>query len=264
LRNYSTKRHVAPARATVTDPTQALMTKAAVVNRAPVMSAWATVVCERMGFKREEALSIASAYTEMNAISKGVAIGVFEQSMGKGVELERGETQPYVDLMGRRIPLYRTRDEQWRGLVKGKPVEPAAAFGYIKRAFRQTAPHAVGAMRLLAETFGANELNRKGFGIYAEFRPQADKWGGRSEMKMSSILSLRKAGSASKDGKEQPVIQHAASDAVMDDVLPEGLEKEDVLENVDSPQKRPRTVTEGNIQQSADSAAPLDDAPDVP
>lgn len=32
--------------------------KAAVVNRAPVMSAWATIVAERMGFRREEALSI--------------------------------------------------------------------------------------------------------------------------------------------------------------------------------------------------------------
>lgn len=34
------------------------MGKSVVVNRAPVMSAWATVVAERMGFKREEALSI--------------------------------------------------------------------------------------------------------------------------------------------------------------------------------------------------------------
>ena len=30
------------------------------MNRAPVMTAWATVVAERMGFKREEALSIGS------------------------------------------------------------------------------------------------------------------------------------------------------------------------------------------------------------
>lgn len=40
---------------------QVLKSKAAVVNRAPVMTAWATVVAERMGFKREEALSIGSS-----------------------------------------------------------------------------------------------------------------------------------------------------------------------------------------------------------
>lgn len=35
-----------------------LMSKHAVVNRAPVMTAWATVVAERLNFKRTEALSI--------------------------------------------------------------------------------------------------------------------------------------------------------------------------------------------------------------
>jgi hypothetical protein len=35
-----------------------LKTKYIVVNRAPVMTAWATVVAERLNFKREEALSI--------------------------------------------------------------------------------------------------------------------------------------------------------------------------------------------------------------
>jgi hypothetical protein len=36
----------------------ALKLKSAIVNRAPVMMAWACVVAERLGFSREEALSI--------------------------------------------------------------------------------------------------------------------------------------------------------------------------------------------------------------
>jgi hypothetical protein len=36
----------------------ALELKSTVVNRAPVMMAWACVVAERLGFTREEALSI--------------------------------------------------------------------------------------------------------------------------------------------------------------------------------------------------------------
>jgi hypothetical protein len=37
---------------------QVLQLKSTVVNRAPVMTAWATIVAERLGFRREEALSI--------------------------------------------------------------------------------------------------------------------------------------------------------------------------------------------------------------
>lgn len=38
----------------------------------------------------------------MNAISKGVSLGIFDKAKGKGVDLKKGESQPYVDLMGRR------------------------------------------------------------------------------------------------------------------------------------------------------------------
>lgn len=37
---------------------QVLVKKFTVVNRAPIMMAWAFVVAERLGFQREEALSI--------------------------------------------------------------------------------------------------------------------------------------------------------------------------------------------------------------
>lgn len=35
-----------------------LKVKGTVINRAPIMTAWATTVAERLGFAREEALSI--------------------------------------------------------------------------------------------------------------------------------------------------------------------------------------------------------------
>jgi hypothetical protein len=37
---------------------EVLKKKSAIINRAPVMTAWAMVVAERLGFQREEALSI--------------------------------------------------------------------------------------------------------------------------------------------------------------------------------------------------------------
>lgn len=74
----------------------------------------------------------------------------------------------------------------------GKPVPPTEAFSYISRSFRQTAPHFVGALRLLAESYSPQELNNKAWSLYAEFRPQVNEWGKRSEVHCKTILGLRK------------------------------------------------------------------------
>ncbi|EPQ59442.1 hypothetical protein GLOTRDRAFT_91037 [Gloeophyllum trabeum ATCC 11539] len=169
-----------------------LRTKSTVINRAPIMMAWATVVAERLGFKREEALSIASVYTEMNAVTKGVSIGIYGQSKKSEIpEPSKGGMQPYVELMGR-SPLYQTASNAWLGMAANKPTPPSSAYSYITRSLRQTAPHVLGAMRLLAESYEPDELNRKGFGLYCEFRPEVGGWGERGEVKCETILQLRK------------------------------------------------------------------------
>ena len=48
----------------------------------------------------------ASVYTEMNAISKGVSLGIYDESKKKGVEASKDGSRPYVDLMGRRYVLH--------------------------------------------------------------------------------------------------------------------------------------------------------------
>ncbi|KAJ7908275.1 hypothetical protein B0H13DRAFT_2016861 [Mycena leptocephala] len=168
-----------------------LKTKSTVVNRAPLMTAWSTLVAERLGFQREEALSIASVYTEMNALAKGVSMGIYKQGMDKGAEALKEGSQPYVELMGRR-PLYKTQNSQWRALLNGTAVQPSTAFSYISRALRQTTPHIIGALRLLAESFTPQEINTKAWGLYAEFRPEVTGWGERAEVKCETILGLRK------------------------------------------------------------------------
>ncbi|KAG9016900.1 hypothetical protein FRB93_009430 [Tulasnella sp. JGI-2019a] len=167
-----------------------LRNKSTHVNRAPVMTAWATVVAECLGFKREEALSIASVYTELNATSKGISIGVFDES--KNRDHVAGSTQPFVELMGRKIPVLETETGEWRGIVKGCPVDPKSPFGYIQRSFRQTLPWVMGSMRLLAKSFQeATELNKRGYGLYCDFRPENPGWGKKAEMRMENILKLR-------------------------------------------------------------------------
>ncbi|KAH8105877.1 hypothetical protein BXZ70DRAFT_917193 [Cristinia sonorae] len=179
-----------------------LMSKSTVINRAPIMTAWSFVVAERLGFQREEALSIATVYTEMNAISKGVSLGIYDKGKEKGVEASKGGSQPYVDLMGR-SPLYQTATEHWRALSGGTPVSPSAAYSYITRTLRQTAPQIVGALRLLGTSYSPTELNEKGYSMYLEFRPNVDGWGKKGEVKCSTILALR--GENKREGEEDHI-----------------------------------------------------------
>lgn len=56
---------------------------------------------------------------------------------------------------------------------------------------------------MLAESYGIQEVNEKGFGLYAEFRPDVDGWGGRGEVTCRKILELRKKGGTVQDGKKE-------------------------------------------------------------
>jgi hypothetical protein len=47
------------------------------INRAPVLTLWAAVVAERLGFERNEALTLGRAVAGLNAYAKGKALGIF-------------------------------------------------------------------------------------------------------------------------------------------------------------------------------------------
>ncbi|KAG6890538.1 hypothetical protein C0992_000798 [Termitomyces sp. T32_za158] len=196
-----------------------LMKKTTVVNRAPLMTLWAMTVAERLGFRREEALSIASVYTEMNALTKGVSLGIYQSGKVSNMEAVGGGSQSYIEFMGRR-PLYRTQTQQWRALSNGTPAEPSPAFSYISRAFRQTTPHISGALRLLASSFNVEDLNGLAWGLYAQFRPTVDQWGAKSEVKCSTILDLRKDLKSAREHVVNTANIVQVKDEIVDDDLP--------------------------------------------
>lgn len=87
---------------------------------------------------------------------------------------------------------------------------------------KQTTPYILGAMRLLAESYEPEELNRKGFSLYCDFRPDIESgksgWGKRGNVPCEVILKLRKAKvngegvgpafNVNEDAKPSPIIQH--------------------------------------------------------
>lgn len=48
------------------------------INRAPVLTLWAAVVAEMLGFDYSEALTLGRPVAGLNAYSKGVSLGLFQ------------------------------------------------------------------------------------------------------------------------------------------------------------------------------------------
>ena len=80
------------------------------INRAPVLTLWASVVAGRLVYKRDEALSLGKAVAGLTAQSKGQRLGIFKPSpneLKKVREQELGEAFR-MELLGRALPAVNT------------------------------------------------------------------------------------------------------------------------------------------------------------
>jgi hypothetical protein len=167
------------------------------VNRAPVLTLWASVVAERLGFDREAALSLGKALAGLNAQSKGRSLGIYKPA-------ERPEGFPpkkaglgeefWVELLGRPIPVKKTK-EGVRAVVKDKPIEPAGVERYLEEKFGAGLQAVKKAMGDLARSFKPSELAVKAYSIYERFRPEIPPgvrgWGVKGELDLNRLLSLK-------------------------------------------------------------------------
>jgi hypothetical protein len=61
-------------------------------NRAPVKTAWAFVVCERLGFDRQEALSLAHVFVHFSSLKHALMLGnILNKQETKEAEEEMAE-----------------------------------------------------------------------------------------------------------------------------------------------------------------------------
>src|SRR3972149_11319055 len=97
------------------------------INRSPVMTLWAAVVAERLGYDEDASLSLGKAVAGLNAQSKGRSLGIYAAKEGSSKEAERGraesETSPVL-LLGRPVPTVRSK-HGLRASIKGEEVECA-------------------------------------------------------------------------------------------------------------------------------------------
>ena len=70
-----------------------------IINRAPVLTLWAAVVAERLGYDHDVALTLGKGVTGLTAQSKGRRLGIFNAPEGDAVprsEPAEGEMQDVV------------------------------------------------------------------------------------------------------------------------------------------------------------------------
>src|SRR5438309_8635541 len=97
------------------------------INRAPVLTLWAAVVAQRLGFDEDEALTLAKAVAGLNAQAKGRRLGIFkphEEKAKKAREKEPGE-RFWVEVLGRPMPAMNTEDGI-RAVRGSKPIDPGS------------------------------------------------------------------------------------------------------------------------------------------
>jgi hypothetical protein len=140
-------------------------------------------------------------------------------------------------------------------------VPPSTAFSYISRAFRQTTPHVIGALRLLAASFSPQEINAKAWALYADFRPEVDGWGKRGLVTCEGILALRGAGASAGGERDSLVVPR---DVMTDVVKFENVDRGDHVggvEEVDgqSEHKKPRGLSLEEYEAALDADTTFDD-----
>lgn len=165
------------------------------INRAPVLTLWATTVAERLGFDYDEALSLGKAVAGLTAQSKGRRLGIYKpvpEEIRKARARERGE-EFFVEVCGRAVPSVNTEDGV-RAVTRGRPVEPESVERYLESKFGNSLEAARVAMQDLAKAFLPEQLREKAFGLYEQFRPAIPEgvtgWGAKGKLDISRIRSL--------------------------------------------------------------------------
>lgn len=166
------------------------------INRAPVLTLWAAVVAERMGYDRDAALTLGRALAGMNAYSKGKSLGIIEEAE-ESEERERARREPEdeypIEVLGRPVRAVET-PQGVRATSNGEPINPASVERYLAGKFKDRLEDVRKAMFELAESMPPRELERRAYDLYEQFRPEIPSgtrgWGAYGELDLDQIRAL--------------------------------------------------------------------------
>jgi hypothetical protein len=162
------------------------------INRAPVLTLWAAVVAERLGFAWEEALTLGRAVAGLNAYAKGKALGLFTPTL-PAIQAQRQQETLMVSLLHRAVPTMYTASGL-RALSKDKPIDPGSVQHYLESKFGAALEDAYEAMQRLATSRPPAVLADEAYQLYEQFRPAIPAgtkgWGAAGTLNLDAIQKL--------------------------------------------------------------------------
>jgi hypothetical protein len=174
---------------------KAMPTNPISINRAPVLTLWAAIVAERLGFAESEALTLGKALAGLNAQSKGRRLGIFkpqEKRPSEARKKEHGE-EFWIELCGRAIPA-RSTEEGIRAVSGTEVIDPDSVQRYLEGKFGDDLAKVSSAMKKLARAYEPRDLAEQCFALYERFRPKIPKgvkgWGAKGHLDLGLIEEL--------------------------------------------------------------------------
>ena len=168
------------------------------INRAPVLTLWAAVVAERLGYDRDEAATLGKAVAGMNAASKARTLGLAKAAEPGATRKPSAPASDAarVELLGRRVPVT-TTPRGIRATADGKPTTPESVHRYLEGKFGASLEAVRGAMTVLARSRPKPDLAEQAFALYEQFRPGipggVKGWGAKGVLDLRRIRSLARS-----------------------------------------------------------------------
>ena len=166
------------------------------INRAPVLTLWAAVVAEHLGYEPAAALTLGKAVAGLNAQTKGRMLGIYGEAKGphRGPPTKVGLGEEFwIEICGRPVPAKNT-DDGVRAVVKDRPIDPDKVQSYLAGKFGDDLDSVRAAMSELAENCGPDYLEEGAFALYERFRPAIPAgrrgWGAKGELDLELIRAL--------------------------------------------------------------------------
>ena len=174
-----------------------MATKKIKINRAPVLTLWATVVAERLGYDEETALTLGKAVAGLNAQSKGKKLGIYEEKTEEEKKEDKKKEKKadveVIEVLGRGVPVVKT-PRGLRAAIKGEAIHAGSVQGYLEQKFKDDLEDARKAMKKLAKAYTPKQLESKAYTLYEKFRPEIPEgkkgWGAKGELDLDYIRSL--------------------------------------------------------------------------
>jgi hypothetical protein len=150
-------------------PEDTMATRTVSINRAPVLTLWATVVAERLGFDHDEALTLGRAVAGLNAQAKGRRLGVFKPHEEKATTARQKnhDERFLVEVCGRDVPAVNTPDGVRAG-SGGRPVDADGVEAYLENQFGDGGKESL--LTLCFDRTTGMELWRHDFGLGVDQR----------------------------------------------------------------------------------------------